>query len=135
MKKNKLIIPLSFLAFLLFSSIPHPAHALQSLTSGIGCISDGSCTMNDFVKLALGASKMILGISGSAALLFFVYGGVTFLISGGSQEKVTKGKQILIGSVIGLFIIFGSYTIIGFTLKAMGITNTTKWFTTDPNKR
>lgn len=134
MKKNKLLFILSLLVLLAFSSIPHPAHALQSLTSGIGCISDGSCTMNDFVLLALGASKMILGISGSAALLFFVYGGVTFLISGGSQERVTKGKQIIIGSVIGLFIIFGSYTIVNFTLRAMGITNTEKWFTTNPNK-
>lgn len=135
MKKNKLIFILSFFTLLIFSSIPHSAYALESLVSGIGCIGDGTCQMNDFVKLALGVSKMILGISGSAALLFFVYGGVTFLISGGSQERVTKGKQIIIGSVIGLFIIFGSYTIIGFTLKAMGITNTTKWFTTDPNKR
>lgn len=134
MKKNKLILPLLFLTLIVLSSIPHPAHALQSLVSGIGCIGSGTCGVNDFVSLALNASKMILGISGSAALLFFVYGGVTFLISGGSQEKVTKGKQILIGSVIGLFIIFGSYTIIGFTLKAMGITNTTKWFTTNPNK-
>ena len=134
MKKNKLILIFSLLTIIAISSAPQPAHALQSLVSGIGCIKTGDCKMNDFVKLALGASKMILGISGSAALLFFVYGGVTFLISGGSQEKVTKGKQIIIGSVIGLFIIFGSYTIINFTLEAMGITDTEKWFTTDPNK-
>ena len=86
-----------------------------------GCINDGSCTLDDFIKIALNVSKWILGITGSLTLLMFIYGGVMFLISSGSSEKVTQAKQIIIGAVIGLIIVFAAYTIIRFTFKAMGL--------------
>ena len=141
MKTKNLITKKIFTLFsliffsIIFLNFSNPsANALGPLLPESSCAKSGTCTMNDFVQLAVELSKMILGVSGAFALLFFVLGGVMFLISGGSQERVTKGKQMIIGSVIGLLIIFGSYTIIGFTLKAMGIRNAEKWFTTDPNK-
>lgn len=97
-----------------------------------GCLSDGNCGLNDFVKLGIAGTKVFLGLAGSMSLLFFIYGGVMFLISGGNQERVSKGKQIIIGSVIGIIVIFTSYTIIGFVLGALGISNTANWFTVTP---
>ena len=44
-----------------------------------------------------------------------------FLISSGSAEKVTQAKQIIVGAVIGLTIIFTSYMIITFVAQALGI--------------
>lgn len=90
------------------------------LLSGISCIESGNCSLNDILEVAVKATTILLGLSGSIALLFFVYGGIIFLISGGSPDKVTKGKQIIINSVIGIVIIFTSYIIIDFTMKAMG---------------
>lgn len=122
-----------FLLVLLFSLFIAPnALAIAPLSETVGCMKSGDCGINDFVLLAVGVSKMILGISGSVTLLFFIYGGVMMLISGGSQERVSKGKQIIINSVIGLVIIFTSYTIIAFSLKALGINNSTKWFQATP---
>lgn len=107
------------------------AFSIMSETSP-DCLSKGDCGVNDFVKLGIAGTKLFLGLSGSVALLFFVYGGVMFLISAGNPERVSKGKQILIGSVIGIVVVFTSYTIIGFVLGALGITNTANWFTTTP---
>jgi len=53
----------------------------------------------------------VLGIVGSLALLMFVFGGLTWMTSSGSQEKVKKGKDILIWSALGLVIVFGAYGI------------------------
>jgi hypothetical protein len=39
------------------------------------------------------------------------------ILSAGSPEKVTKGKNILIWAVIGLFAILGSYMILDFIIK------------------
>lgn len=78
-------------------------------------------SLDGFMQIAVAVSKWILGITGSLALLMFIYGGVMFLISSGSSEKVTQAKQIIIGAVIGLIIVFAAYTIIGFTFKAMGL--------------
>lgn len=87
----------------------------------------GNYSLNDFVQLAVEVSDFILGIVGSLALLAFVYGGIVFLISGGSSEKVEKGKQILLGAVIGLVVVFLSYTIIQFTLDALGVQQKNSW--------
>lgn len=89
-----------------------------------GKMATGDYELNDFVILAINISKWILGISGSVTLLMFVYGGLKMLISEGSSEKVTEAKSIITGAVIGLFIIFASYTIIGFALNTMGIKDT-----------
>lgn len=88
----------------------------------------GDYGLNDFIQLALNASGWILGIVGSLALLMFVYGGVIFLISAGSSEKVTQAKDIIVGAVIGIAIVFTSYMIIGFVFKATGAdTTSTAW--------
>ena len=118
----------SLFAFLV--ATPAKAVSIMQGTSP-GCLPKGSCTLNDFVVILVNASKNFLGLSGSMALLFFVYGGVVFLISGGSSEKVTKGKQILIGSVIGMVIIFTSYTVIGFILGALDVPGKDNWFTSE----
>ncbi|MEK7097726.1 MAG: hypothetical protein AAB906_02670 [Patescibacteria group bacterium] len=89
--------------------------------SNNNCIDDGSCGVNDFIKVGLRVTEIILGLVGSISLLMFVYGGVMFLISGGSSERVEKGKQIIIGSIVGLIIVFASYTIIGFIFSTLGI--------------
>ncbi len=65
--------------------------------------------------------KTILTIVGALALAMFVYGGFTWLTSAGSPEKVKKGKDILIWAVIGLIVIFTSYTAVDFVLTALGV--------------
>lgn len=87
---------------------------------------DGNYTLNDFMLLAINFSKFLLSITGALALLAFVVGGMMFLISAGSSEKVETAKKIIIGAVIGIFIVFTSYIIIGFVFKAMGIES--NWF-------
>jgi hypothetical protein len=67
--------------------------------------------------------KTILTIVGALALAMFVYGGFTWLTSGGSAEKIQSGKKIIIWAVIGLVIIFASYTLVDFLLTAFGLQN------------
>jgi hypothetical protein len=77
----------------------------------------GAYGTNDFFELLKKSSNIILGIVGALALLAFVAGGMMFLLSGGSQTWVTRGKATLVGAVIGLLIVFFSYTIIKFLEK------------------
>jgi len=65
--------------------------------------------------------NIVIGVIGSIVLLFFIYGGVLFVISAGNQETVTKAKRVITGSIIGLLIVFLSYTIIYFTAKTLGV--------------
>ena len=72
-----------------------------------------------FLELAVNVSKLILGITGSLALLMFVYGGIMLMISRGNQEQVKKGKEILSKALIGVIIIFGAYVAINFASKSL----------------
>lgn len=63
--------------------------------------------------------KVILGVVGSIAFIMFIYGGIYFLTSQGNADKISKGKNILIWSIIGLLVIFGSYVFVSFILTAI----------------
>lgn len=63
--------------------------------------------------------KAILGISGSLALAFFVWGGFLWLTSGGNTEKIEQGKRTLVWATLGLALIFGAYAITDFVVKAI----------------
>ncbi len=89
----------------------------DSLIQDAQCNKGGSCTLNTFIALGVSLSNIILGLVGALTLAMFIYGGVILLISGGNTEKISKGKEIILGSVVGLLIVFGSYTIITFVVN------------------
>ena len=64
-----------------------------------------------------------LGMTGVIALLAFIYGGITWMISAGDTNKVKKGKDIMTWTVLGLIIIFCSYAILTAVFKALGVTS------------
>lgn len=61
----------------------------------------------------------VMGVVGSLALLMFVYGGLLWMTSGGSQEKVKKGRDILLWSAVGMVVIFGAYALTKFIITAL----------------
>jgi hypothetical protein len=65
----------------------------------------------------------VLGIIGSLALVMFIYGGATWMLSVGNQEQVTKGKNILIWATAGIVVIFTAYALVRFVLTTVtGVT-------------
>lgn len=81
-----------------------------SLTNPLG----NDVTVNSLVGRVINS---IMGIVGSLALLMFVYGGLTWMTSSGSQDKVKKGKDILLWSAVGLIVIFGAYALTKFIIN------------------
>lgn len=63
--------------------------------------------------------KGILGLTGVIALVAFVGGGVIWMTSGGNPEKVKKGRDVMVWAVLGLFIIFSSYSILKYIFGAI----------------
>jgi type IV secretory pathway VirB2 component (pilin) len=63
--------------------------------------------------------QAMLGVTGSIALLMFVYGGFLWLISAGVEDRVKKGKEVIKWSVFGLVIIVGAYTIVRAVVSAL----------------
>ena len=61
----------------------------------------------------------VLGVVGSLALVMFVFGGLTWMTAAGNNERVEKGKNILIWATIGLVIIFASYALVEFVIRGI----------------
>ncbi len=128
---KKILIAFSFLGLIslaLFSPIMASAQNNAQapiidpiINPNASAYENGSYTLNDILGIAIGASRWILGIVGSLALLMFIYGGFTFLISAGSSEKVSEARKIIVAAVIGLIIVFASYIIIQFVLGSLGL--------------
>ena len=64
---------------------------------------------------------MTLAVVGFAPL-FIVWGGILILISGGSQERLSKGKTVLTSTFIGILISLGAFLIVNTFLWLMGNT-------------
>ncbi len=58
----------------------------------------------------------VLGVVGSIALIMFIFGGLTWMTSGGSSDKVKKGRDMIVWSIVGLAVIFASYGIVRFLI-------------------
>ena len=77
-------------------------------------------TTNIEIPILLGKIiNSVLGVVGSLALVMFIYGGITWMLSAGNQEQVTKGKNILIWAAVGIVIIFTSYALVKFVLTTV----------------
>lgn len=127
---KKIILLFSFLSLLFATlSVPLVAQAQTSIinpnATGVGTTAkpyeEGNYSLEDIMAIVISASRWILGIVGSLALLMFIYGGFTFLISAGSSEKVGQARKIIMAAVIGLLIVFASYLIIKFVLNSLGL--------------
>lgn len=95
----------------------------QGLVPDGGKKEKGNYQLDDLVIVFVLAAEMFLKLAGSLALLAFIIGGVMMIISSGNKEKVQQAKQILVAAVVGLIIVFSSYLIIQFSMKALGL----KW--------
>lgn len=84
---------------------------------------DGSiatpCGLNEALQTLVNVSKVILAITGAAAMLMFAYGGVMFIIAAGAQDKVQQGKDAIKAATIGIVIVLTAWLIVNFTISAI----------------
>jgi hypothetical protein len=97
----------------LFFFVPQIAQA-GFLDNMAYCTKLGNCDINDIGVALSFLIKYLLGMMGAVALVYFVWGGIQWLISGGNAERVNRGKQIMINTVMAIFLAFGGYLITSF---------------------
>lgn len=111
MKKIISLFFLILLTFSFFAVVPVLADGAEGCPEGsTNCLPNPlGAGMDTPQKLIGRIINAVLGVVGSLALLMFVYGGITWMTSSGNQEKVKKGRDIIVWSAIGLIIIFSAY--------------------------
>lgn len=86
------------------------------------CAFTGTCrNVEDLVQLGVNIANWLFGIIAGLGFAFFVYGGLTMVLSFGNSEKVGQGKQILVAAAVGMIIAFSAYILVDFIVEAIGI--------------
>ncbi len=114
LKKIKLIIPLLSLIFILL--LPYfvlasdgPVDRLTNVAHDSGYSTDArSTSLPEIVGKVIGVFLTLLGV---VFLALLVYAGTLWMIAAGNEDKVTKSKDTMRRSLIGLGIVVAAYAI------------------------
>lgn len=116
---KKLLIILFLFGILLFNFSPVFAQSGTVCTGELCLTNPLGATVNSPQLLIGKIITAIMGIVGSIALLMFVYGGLTWMTSSGNQEKVKKGRDIILWSSVGLVVVFMAYALTKFVITTI----------------
>lgn len=121
MKKTKLKILTFSVLYFIFSYSTSLAAFVKS--KSLEEMKEGDYSLDELVCTFTIIAKYGLGIVAAIVLLFFIYGGFVYLTSGGSQERISSGKNIVINSALGLLVVLSSALIVQFAMTALGHDN------------
>lgn len=62
----------------------------------------------------VGFLNKVVAVLGSIAFLFFMWGGAMVILGSGDTGKVKEGKQRMIWSLVGLFVMFSVWGLLSF---------------------
>ena len=63
--------------------------------------------------------QILMSAIGSIALMILIYGGFQWLTAMGNPEKIKKGKDIMLWTLLGVIIMFSSYFIVRFVINTL----------------
>lgn len=89
------------------------ACAIDEVATDLGCLP------NDPIGFVGKFYGIGLGLIGGVALLFLIYGGYQLMTSGGSQDKLQKGKEYIYYSIVGILLAVFGYVFIQFIAKSV----------------
>jgi len=125
---RKAILILTILICLSFLVLPKASSAAQLFVPdpienrvSEDCQLHGNCALDEFINYIIYAVKFVLPIIGGLALFMFVIGGVFWIISAGSSERVEKGKKIMVGAIIGIVIVLSAWLLIIILEDVLGV--------------
>lgn len=99
---------------------PNPLVPCGTQLNASGTITN-PCKLCDFITLAqnliyFGLSLLVFVI----APILFLYGGILLIVAGGSEERMSAGKKVITGTVVGLAIALGGFLIINTFIGLIG---------------
>jgi len=110
-------VKLIALVILMVPGLVHAASVYEGLLAAVG-ISGGLNIFGNIFgapnigEVVLNVVKFILGITGAAALLAIIIGGLRYVMSGGNEERIEGAKKTLTYAIIGFVVIILAYTIL-----------------------
>lgn len=117
-KEALIVFGLTVVGLMLFQIVPVFAQAGNIATDAPEFVSNVTGGQTSLRGLVLTIINFVLTFLGVLAVIMIIYGGMLYVTAGGAQEKVDKGKKILMYTVVGIVIIMLSFVIVNAVLGA-----------------
>jgi hypothetical protein len=114
MDKNFLKIFFCLTALLIISmpAFSVAASGISDAQSDLGKVAGSVGLTQPDLKSWIGNTlNYLFGFLGIIAIILIIYAGFTWMTAGGNEQQITKGKNIMLWAILGLFIIFAAYGI------------------------
>ncbi len=100
-----------------------PTEAFErSCVSNGGHLENVTCQFCHFFVMIDGIFDFVLiYVVPPIAVLMLVIGGIMFYFAGGKPELVKQGTSLIRNVIIGLFLVYGAFMLVGTVLKIMGV--------------
>jgi hypothetical protein len=85
-----------------------------------GILKEGAAKPQNFVY---NTALILIWALGILAVITFIIAGVRYITAGGDAEKAESAKKIIIGSVIGMLLVLGSYLIFNTAVSVLSQQN------------
>ena len=117
MNKLKGILPTSLLTIVAFFSQASAglAQTFNSLTE-VPAIQQS--TAGDLSTVIANLGGWLLGIAGGIAVLYLIYGGITYITGG--EKGAEKGKTIIVNAIIGIAVVALATVIANAVITVVG---------------
>lgn len=74
----------------------------------------------DLFEIVKNILNTTFGVVGVLAVIMMIVGGVYYMTSQGSPERVQKGKNTILYGIIGLVVCLSAFAIVNFILAGLG---------------
>lgn len=91
------------------SAATNPSLSFDPLWGTSGNLNDTGLGTTDPVVVSAQIVNVFLRLLGLLSVLFMLYGGWIWIWARGNDEDITRAKDIIRGSIIGLIVILSSY--------------------------
>ncbi|GIW62020.1 MAG: hypothetical protein KatS3mg089_0872 [Patescibacteria group bacterium] len=102
---------------------PTPSTSTTDQQSISLCPKDGKlqvlCTTTSADTLFKTILTYLLIAGALVAIIFLIWGGIKWITSGGDKTKVESARYTIIGAIIGLIVVFGSFLILNLVLGTL----------------
>ncbi len=115
---KKIAAAITGIGFLLLSASPVWAADISIVIS-----KPETVKITDLGKLMGSLVGVVLILAAIAAFFFLIYGGLSWIISGGDKSKVEAAQKRIQAALIGLIIVFAVWALFSYVGKWLGLPN------------
>jgi len=120
LKQALIVMTVTALGLTMFNLVPVHAQTLINpgdVPAGVAAATGNQGSLRPLILTIL---QFFLGFLGLLAVIMIIYGGVLYVSAAGAQEKIDKGKKIIMYAIVGIVIILLSFAIVNTVLGGAG---------------